>query len=132
MNTYLPHNPTPPATENRVKPANLVLVVASLLLSACQQDEQATGVIMPGPNAESWGMLDSAILAVDREPNDNGTSTVILQFDSAAVSDDEIDAAPGLICERANPTVLSSEVRSPTAEEALADGTLMLIVTCGP
>jgi hypothetical protein len=39
--------------------------------------------------------------------------------------------APSLICDDTGTRVQSSTVRSPTAMEALADGTLMMIVTCG-
>lgn len=114
-----------------IRPFLAVPVIA--LLAGClpPQDEFTDGVIMPGPEAQSWGMLDSAILSSDSILNENETTTVVLQFLSAAVSDDEMAAAPALICESGRPTVLNSEVRSPTAAEALADGTLMMIVTCG-
>lgn len=103
-----------------------------LALSACVQPEYPEdGVILPSPDAQSWGMLDSAILSADAVLNDNGTTTHVIQILSSAVSDDEMAAAPALICEDLLPTVLSTEVRSPTAQEALADGTLMMIVTCG-
>ena len=107
-------------------------VLALAALSACvQPDYPEDGVIMPGPDAQSWGMLDSAIVSAGSTLNDNETTTHVIQFLSAAVSDDEMAAAPGLICEGLRPTILSSDVRSPTADEALADGTLMMIVTCG-
>jgi hypothetical protein len=111
--------------------AFLILALASLV-SACVGDEYETGVVLPAADTQSWGMLDSAILSVDSVVNANGTTTSVLQIDSAAVSDDELAAAPGLICEDGTPNVLSSDVRSPTAAEALGDNVLIMTVTCGP
>jgi hypothetical protein len=110
----------------------LVIFALASLLSACVQEQPETGVVLPGPDAESWGMADSAILFSDSILNDNGTTTVVLQIDSAAVSDDELAAAPALICEDGRPNILSSDVRSPTAAGGLGDNVLIMTVTCGP
>lgn len=107
------------------------LIAMTLVLSACVAQEPEMGVIMPGPSATSWGMPDAAILASDTVLHGADSSTVTIQFFGAQVSDDEMGAAPALICSDLQPNILSSTVRSPTADEALGDGTLMMIVTCG-
>lgn len=110
--------------------------LALLALAACtpqtEQYELETGIVMPGPDVESWGLSDSAVMMVDGTLNQDGTRTTFVQYLSAAVSDDEIAAAPQLICESPLPTVLASDIRSTTAAEAIREGTLILTVTCGP
>jgi hypothetical protein len=110
----------------------LILTCAALAtLTACSPAPTVAEDVALAPVAEIWGIAETAVISSETVPNGDGTTTTTLQFFGAPVSDDEMADAPSLICEETGTRVKSSTVRSPTAMEALADGTLMMIVTCG-
>ena len=104
-------------------------VLTLLLLAACSATPAPP--LSDSPDPQMFGIAESAIVQRFIVPNGDGTTTTTLQFFGAPVSDDEMADAPSLICDDTGTRVKSSTVRSPTAMEALADGTLMMIVTCG-